>query len=75
MSEVVQNSLLKHIFHGTDCTLIFPKARDDKCVEIHANRVVIDRASEYLKNKFDTYKRNTLIVQDVNESTFKTILK
>lgn len=74
MSKNVQSCLLKYIFHGTDCTFIFPKT-DDKCVEIHANRHVIDKASDYMKAKFDTYKRNTLIIQDVKESVFKMVLE
>lgn len=73
MSEFIKTTLLNSIFAGTDCTFIFPETNDN-CVEIHANRKILDNASEYLKAKFDTYKRNTLIVQNVKPSIFKMIL-
>lgn len=73
MSEIVPGDILAHIFNGTDCTFIFPGA-DDKSVEIHANRSVIDKASGYLRAKFETYKRNTLFILDVPQPVFKIVL-
>lgn len=74
MSENIPFNFLTYIFRGTDCTFIFPGS-DDGYVEIHANRFVIDKASDYLKAKFETYKRNTLIIQDVSQSIFKMVLE
>lgn len=66
--------ILEHIFRGTDCIFIFPD-NDEKCAEIHANRHVIDNSSALLKAKFETYKRNYLVIQNVKQSVFKVVLQ